>query len=81
MITSKLVEQGALLRLNKEEVPIIQKLLSNKGMSWDSLDASQMVMKLPQQYIGYMAERFTSFPPSTSYMGVSRSVYSAEYRK
>lgn len=54
MITSKLVEQGALLRLNKEEVPIIQKLLSNKGMSWDSLDASQMVMKLPQQYIGYI---------------------------
>lgn len=87
MITSKLVEQGALLRLNKEEVPIIQKLLSNKGMSWDSLDASQMVMKLPQQYIGYIGlpSRRIIIKPKHSGVTISHILriyyflYSAEY--
>lgn len=53
-IISTTIEQGSLLSLHPEEVPVIQELLSRKGMSWDCLDSLQRVLKLPQQYIGYI---------------------------
>ena len=48
------LDQGGFLRLNPEEIPIVQGILSNKGMAWDCLDTHQGIMKLPQQYVGYI---------------------------
>ncbi len=54
VMQSVTLDQGGFIRLNPEEIPIIQGILSNKGMSWDCLDTNQGIMKLPQQYVGYI---------------------------
>jgi len=48
------VEQGALLRLYPEELEPIKTILSKKGMSWSCLDSQQLILKFPQQYVGYI---------------------------
>lgn len=48
------VDQGALISLKPEEIPAVLNILKNKGMSWDSLDTNQHILKLPQQYVGYI---------------------------
>ena len=48
------VEQGGLLSLSQEEMTIVQDILKNRNMSWEYLDARQKVLKLPQQYVGYI---------------------------
>ena len=48
------IDQGGLLSLYPYEIPVIQGILSKRGMSWDCLDAQQGIMKVPQQYVGYI---------------------------
>ena len=48
------VDQGGMLNLYPHEIPVIQNILSKRGMSWDCLDAAQGIIKLPQQYVGYI---------------------------
>lgn len=48
------LDQGGLLSLYPHEIPVIQGILSKRGMSWDCLDTKQGIIKLPQQYIGYI---------------------------
>lgn len=54
VLRSITIDQGGLLSLYPNEIPVIQGILSKKGMSWDCLDTKQGIMKLPQQYIGYI---------------------------
>lgn len=49
-----MIEQGGLLDLSSDEVPILQGILSKKKMSWDCLDLRQGILKMPQQYVGYI---------------------------
>lgn len=49
------VEQGGLLSLYPHEIPLIQGILTKRGMSWDCLDTKQGIVKFPQQYVGYIA--------------------------
>lgn len=51
---STTLEQGGLLSLYPHEMPVIQGILSKRGMSWDCLDTKQGIIKLPQQYVGYI---------------------------
>lgn len=48
------LDQGGLLSLYPNEISVIQGILSKRGMSWDCLDTQQGIIKLPQQYIGYI---------------------------
>lgn len=54
-IKSVTLDQGGMLSLYPHEIPVIQAILSKRGMSWDCLDADQGIIKLPQQYVGYIA--------------------------
>ena len=51
---SVILNQGGLLNLYQHEIPVIQGILSKRGMSWDCLDAKQGIIKFPQQYVGYI---------------------------
>lgn len=48
------IEQGGMISLTPEELPVIQSILSKRNISWDSLDAKQGIVKIPQQYVGYI---------------------------
>lgn len=48
------LNQGELLSLYPHEIPVIQGILSKRGMSLGCLDTEQGIIKLPQQYIGYI---------------------------
>lgn len=53
-LQSTTLDQGGLLSLHPHEIPVIQDILSQRGMSWKCLDVKQGIIKLPQQYIGYI---------------------------
>jgi len=53
-IQSETIEQGGLLKLYPHELPIMQEILYNRGMSWECLDTKQGIIKIPQKYIGYI---------------------------
>lgn len=53
-LPSLTVEQGSMISLYPEEVVAIQSILTKKRMSWESLDEEQRILKLPQQYVGYI---------------------------
>ena len=53
-LPSLTVEQGAMISLFPEEVVAIQSILTKKRMSWECLDTEQRILKLPQQYVGYI---------------------------
>lgn len=87
MVPTTTVEQGALLRLFPEELEPIKSILSKKGMSWDCLDAQQLILKFPQQYIGYIGLPGRKIIIKPKHNGITIShilrvyyfLYSAEY--
>jgi 5-methylcytosine-specific restriction enzyme subunit McrC len=48
------VEQGSVIRLFTEEIPVIKQILRRRNMSWNLLDEQQKILRIPQQYIGYI---------------------------
>lgn len=87
MVPTTTVEQGALLRLYPEELEPIKAILSKKGMSWDCLDSQQLILKFPQQYIGYIGLPGRKIIIKPKHNGITIShilrvyyfLYSAEY--
>lgn len=87
MVSITTVEQGALLRLYPEELSPIKALLSKKGMSWDCLDSQQLILKFPQQYVGYIGLPGRKIIIKPKHSGITIShilrvyyfLYSAEY--
>lgn len=81
------IDQGGLLSLYPYEIPVIQGILSKRGMSWICLDTQQGIMKLPQQYIGYIGLPDRKIIIKPKHPGITIShilriyffLYSAEY--
>lgn len=48
------IEQGAVVILSQDEIRVMKALLKNKGLNWGLFDERQGIMKLPQQYVGYI---------------------------
>lgn len=87
MVLTTTVEQGALLRLQADELEPVKSILSQKGMSWDCLDTKQLILKFPQQYVGYIGLPGRKIIIKPKHNGVTIShilrvyyfLYSAEY--
>ncbi len=87
MVSTTTVEQGSLLKLKQDELDSIKAILSKKGMSWDCLDAQQLILKFPQQYVGYIGlpDRKIIIKPKHNGVTISHILrvyyflYSAEY--
>lgn len=87
VVSTTTVEQGSLLKLKQDELDSIKAILSKKGMSWDCLDAQQLILKFPQQYVGYIGlpDRKIIIKPKHNGVTISHILrvyyflYSAEY--
>lgn len=86
-MTITTVEQGSIVRLLPEEMQVMKSLLKERNLSWDYFDEKQCVMKLPQQYVGYIQFRGRRLIIKPKHPGVTIShilriyffLYSAEY--
>ncbi len=81
------IEQGGMISLAPEEIPVIQSFLNKRNMSWDCLDVHQRILKVPQQYVGYFGLPNRRIIIKPKHDGVTLShilriyyfLYSAEY--
>lgn len=81
------IEQGGMISLTPEEIPVIQSILTKRNISWESLDVKQGIVKVPQQYVGYFGLPNRRIIIKPKHEGVTLShilriyyfLYSAEY--
>ncbi len=67
------MQQGHSIRIKEEEAPYIKKLLLDRGVTPDCFDEEQLILNLPQKYVGFIKtpDRIIQLEPSHDKINLS----------